>query len=396
MRIGSKPTIRDVAKRAGVSVATVSYVLNDNRNEAIGEQTKRKVWEAVRALNYHRAAAAVGLARQKTRNIGIVLYSDDSALTNHFYSFVIEGVIRETMDRDYNLLFSYVPSRYRGRQDLPKIVREANVAGVIFVSRIYPKMLRDIQQSGIPLIAIDNHPRMKNIASVQIDNWGGGELAARHLLSLGHERIAVIGDVPDRPSIAARCEGFAETIRQHGIEFSMETNVLTADALSFEQGHRCTLAYLRKVPATTALFCANDEVAAGALQAVHELGRRVPDDVSIVGFDDIVMSNYTAPPLTTVSVGKEQLGRSATAWLLDKVEDRVAPDQERVAPVQLIVRASTQAVSKRTAPAVSKAIAPAVGKAIAPAVGKVTAAAVGKATRRPRRGSKVRGARVEG
>src|SRR5258708_28852318 len=109
--MGSKPTIRDVAKKAGVSIATVSYVLNNNSDEVISDQAKARVWSAVRALNYHRAAAAVSLARQRTRNIGIILNPGHSDVTNPFYSFVIQGIIREVMDHDYNLLFSYLESK---------------------------------------------------------------------------------------------------------------------------------------------------------------------------------------------------------------------------------------------------------------------------------------------
>src|SRR5258708_10294106 len=142
--MGSKPTIRDVAKRAGVSIATVSYVLNNNLEEVISDHAKERVRKAVRALNYHRAAAAVSLATKRTRNIGIILYPGHSDVTNPFYSFVIQGIIREAMDRDYNLLFSYVEPKYRGSQDLPKVIREANVAGVLFVRRINPPILSDM------------------------------------------------------------------------------------------------------------------------------------------------------------------------------------------------------------------------------------------------------------
>src|SRR5579883_722638 len=151
--MGSKPTIRDVAKKAGVSIATVSYVLNDNSDEVISAPAKQRVWSAVRALNYHRAAAAVSLATKRTRNIGVILYPGHSDVTNPFYSFVIQGVIREAMDRDYNLLFSYIESRYRDRRDLPKIIREANVAGVLFVGHINVPMLCDIRDSGIAVVA---------------------------------------------------------------------------------------------------------------------------------------------------------------------------------------------------------------------------------------------------
>jgi LacI family transcriptional regulator len=339
--MGLKPTIRDVAKRAGVSIATVSYVMNDSSEEVISEQAKQRVWGAVRALNYHRAAAAVSLATQRTRNIGLFLYPGHSDLTNPFYSFVIQGIVREAMGRDYNLLFSYVESQYRDSRDLPKIIREANVAGVLFVGRIYPRMLCDIRDMRIPVVAVDHHPRIKRVASVQIDNRGGGELAAQHLVGLGHEHLAFVGWVAGIVSVIQRGEGFLRGLERHGIVGTKQKEVVPCDALLFDEGRKRSRELLTRNKRVTAIFCANDDVAAGALRAVRELGRSVPADVSVVGFDDIIMANYTDPALTTIGVGKEELGRLATARLLDLVERRRSDTHEDVVPVELIVRSST-------------------------------------------------------
>jgi LacI family transcriptional regulator len=335
-----KPTIRDVAKKAGVSVATVSYVLNDNPDEVISEQAKKRVLDAVRALNYHRAAAAVGLARQRTRNIGIVLYLDDNAVTNQFYSFVIQGVIRETMERDWNLLFSYIEATYRDSQDLPKVIREANVAGVLFVSRIVPRMLRDILESGIPVVAVDNYPAMRGISSIQIDNRGGGERAARYLAELGHRHLAFVGSVVERPSIVLRCDGFARALEKGGLPFSRERDIVPADTLTFDEGYGRSRELLRKNKKVTALFCANDEIAAGAIRAARELGRSIPADLSIVGFDNIIMGNYTDPPLTTIAVDKEQMGRRAAARLIEMLDGKSSDPVEEAVAAELVVRGS--------------------------------------------------------
>jgi LacI family transcriptional regulator len=337
--MGSKPTIRDVAKEAGVSIATVSYVLNRNSEEAISEQVKERVHRAVRALNYHRAAAAVSLARQRTRNIGVVLYPVDSDVTNPFYSFVIQGVIREAMDRDYNLLFSYIESKYRDSRDLPKIIREANVVGVIFVGRVEPEMARDIRQLGIAIVGIDHGPRIKGVTSVQIDNLGGGELAGKHLLDLGHRSLAFIGPMGRNFSILQRWEGFSHALDAAG--GALKREAVACESLTFREGYSRARELLKKNTALTAVFCANDEVAAGVLRAAHELGRSVPAELSVVGFDDIIMANYTDPPLTTVSVGKERMGRRATARLLEVVDDNKEEGREEVAPVELVLRSST-------------------------------------------------------
>jgi DNA-binding LacI/PurR family transcriptional regulator len=338
--MGSKPTIRDVAKEAGVSIATVSYVLNRNSEEAISDQVKERVLRAVRALNYHRAAAAVSLARQRTRNIGMVLYPVDGDVTNPFYSFVIQGVIREAIDRDYNLLFSYVESKYRDSRDLPKIIREANVVGVIFVGHyIDAEMVRDIRQLGIAVVGIDHGPRIKGVASVQIDNHGGGELAGKHLLDLGHRHLAFVGPVTRNWSIVQRWNGYNHALDAAG--GAVKREVLACDSLTFREGYSGALDLLKKNTGVTAAFCANDEVAAGVLRAAHELGRSVPRDLSVVGFDDIIMAKYTDPPLTTVSVGKERMGRRAAARLLEVVDENKEEGWEEVAPVELVLRSST-------------------------------------------------------
>ncbi len=343
--MGSKPTIRDVAKRAGVSIATVSYVLNDSSEEVISEQAKQRVWTAVRALDYHRAAAAVNLATKRTRNIGIIHYLGQSDVTNPFYSFVIQGVIREAMDRDYNLLFAYVESRYGGTRDLPKMIREANVAGVLFVGHIYPRMLCDIRDSGVSVVAIDHTPRIKGVASIQIDNHGGGEIAARHLLGLGHERFAFVGGAMRVGSIAERSEGFFQHLEQQGITRPSDRELVLCDTLSFHEASDRSRELFKRNKTVTAIFCANDEVAAGTLKAAHELGLSVPGDVSVVGFDDIIMSNYTEPPLTTISTDKEQMGRHSTVRLIDLVEGRRTDSDEDTVPVALVPRKSTAAPS---------------------------------------------------
>jgi DNA-binding LacI/PurR family transcriptional regulator len=339
--MGSKPTIRDVAKQAGVSIATVSYVLNNTSGEVISHQVKSRVWTAVRALNYHRAAAAVSLATRRTHNIGVVLGPDQNDVTNPFYSFIIRGIIWEVMARQYNVLFTYVESKYRGTRDRPRLIREANVAGMIFVGRVSRAALSDAQESGIAVVAVDHHPRVKKVASVQIDNIGGGELVARHFLDLGHESLAFVGHVKGISSIVLRSEGFSRWFNYWGSVRGNRVEVVQCDELTFADGHRRSRDLLERNRDVTAIFAANDEVAAGVLRAARELGRQVPGDLSVVGFDDIVMAKYTDPPLTTVNVGKEQMGRSAVMRLLDMIEGRRSDTGEDVVPAELVVRSST-------------------------------------------------------
>ncbi len=336
-----RATIRDVAEHAGVSTATVSFVLNGNVSESISEGVKSRVLGAARALNYHANAAAAGLARMRIRNIGVVFYKEDDAITNNFYSFVVQGAIKEAVERDYNLLFSYVDTTYKGFEDLPKMVREKNAVGVLFMRRAHPMMIKDIKALSIPVVLVDTYPRVSSVNTLEIDNAEGGRLAAEHLFSLGHERIAMLVPRGAVTSIEQRLVGFRAAFEERGRRFSRTLNVVETDGLSYAAAHRAAASLLAKRSNVTALFCANDELAAGALRAAHEASYEVPRDLSVIGYDDILLSNYTDPPLTTIGVGKEYMGRRAMARLIELVEGADGTVKVELAPVKLVVRGST-------------------------------------------------------
>jgi LacI family transcriptional regulator len=302
--MGNHVTIKDVAKKAGVSITTVSFVLNKRPDVAISEGVRKRVWDSARELNYHPSALAAGLAGKRTRNIGIVNYLDDPVISNLFYSFVIEGLIMDPPARNYNVLFSYIESRYSGYQDLPKIIREKNVDGAIFLRRIEPRMVQDVVNRGIPVVLIDPYTPMKNVNTVDIDNRQGGFLAAEHLIELGHKAVA-------------------------------------SPTFTFQGGYETTRDILARNKKLTGLLCANDEMAAGVLRAAREAGRKVPDDLSVVGYDNITLGFYTDPPLTTINVAKQYMGKQAVTRLLELVELKDATVRRERVPVDLIVRGST-------------------------------------------------------
>jgi DNA-binding LacI/PurR family transcriptional regulator len=339
--LGRRATIRDVAERAGVSTATVSFVLNDNPNESISQAVKSRVLGAARELSYHANAAAAGLARKRIRNIGIVFYKQDDSITNHFYSFVVQGAVKEAVERNYNLLFSYVDTTYRSFEDLPKMVREKNAEGVLFMRRVHPNMIRDIDALSIPMVLVDTFPRVAGVNSFQIDNAEGGKVAGDYLFTQGHEHIAMLVPREAVPSIEQRLAGFRASFEKGDRRFSRSANVVVTDELDYYAAHRAMVSLLAKKSPITGLFCANDEMAAGALRAAHESGYDVPRDLSVIGFDDIVMSNYTDPPLTTIGVVKEHMGRRAMARLIELVEGIDARVKVELAPVKLVVRGST-------------------------------------------------------
>ena len=232
-----RSTIRDVAERAQVSTATVSFVLNNNPNEAISDKVKKRVLEAAAALSYHPSATAAGLKRKHTHNVGLIFYKEDDAIANQFYSYVVQGAVKEAVERDYNLLFSFVGASYTGFNDLPKVIRERNVEGVLFIRQTLPKMIRDLQSFGLPIVAIDNTPRIKGIDSLQIDNRLGAGLAAAHLVELGHRRLAFLGPVEAPPSVEERAEGFTERATSFG---APKPQLISAAEFNFDAAYAAT------------------------------------------------------------------------------------------------------------------------------------------------------------
>ena len=341
-----RPTIKDVAFKAGVSTATVSFVLNNRPGQIISERVKERVWRSAEQLEYHPSASAAGLARQRTNNVAILFYQSAHLISNLFYSFVIQGAIREATQREYNLMFSYVDRDYKGPADLPKVIRERNTEGVLSVQRISNEMVSDIQSRGVPIVAVDCHPIPTGVGLLQMDNHRGGGLAAEHLLELGHKRISIIIGHDVRPSIDHRVDGFLAAAAARGVPLSRKNNVVRATSLSFNEGYTAAKALLSQKRRPTAIFCANDEMAAGALRAASELGILIPSELSVVGFDDITLSAYTNPPLTTVGGDKERLGSRAMARLIDMIESGEQKQFREDVTVDLIPRDSTGPAQK--------------------------------------------------
>jgi DNA-binding LacI/PurR family transcriptional regulator len=332
-----KHTIKDVAKEAGVSIATVSFVLNATPGQVISIEVQKKVKLAAKKLDYHPSASASGLARKHTSNLAVVFYRREDLISNQYYSFVVQGAIKEAMRQGFNLLFSYIEAEYAKGEMLPKVVREKNAEGCIFIHEIDPQLVRDIESRGIKVTAIDNYPDMENIDSVSVDNVHGGLLVMEHLAKLGHKNIGIVFSADDRPSINGRLAGY----RQAAEKASIKLKEYRCGSLTFEDSFLETTRLLSLKSRPTAVVCINDEMAAGAVRAVHSLGLHVPNDVSIVGFDNITMSNYTDPPLTTVGSDKEEMGARAVRRLHEMIREKKVGTVQDLLSVELIVREST-------------------------------------------------------
>ncbi|MEV6342583.1 LacI family DNA-binding transcriptional regulator [Actinoplanes sp. NPDC051851] len=337
--------MRDVAKLAGVSHQTVSRVVNDHPN--VRAETRERVLAAMRSLNYRRNLAARTLATRESHTLGIIgfettlfgpesmLYGIESAARGAGYLVSVATVrelshrpVREAMDR-------------LAQHDVDGIIAIAPKPAVITALTHAPAGLACVAVGGAnPVVgpASGAGSGFDQFPTVRVDNAAGARLATRHLLDLGHATVHHAAGPPDWPEAQARVDGWRETLYAAGAVVPPVTPGWWDAAAGYEQGRR-----LAADPEVTAVLCANDRIALGVLRAMHENGRRVPEDVSVVGFDDMPDSGYFMPPLTTVHQDFAELGRRALALLLrhmSRPDDGAPPENVVVAP-DLILRTST-------------------------------------------------------
>jgi LacI family transcriptional regulator len=323
-------TIRDVAAQAGVSVATVSRVFN--QKGPIREETVRRVMDVAGALQYVPHAGARSLSTRSTRTIGVVLPD----LHGEFFSEVIRGIDLAARAAGYHLLLS---GSHADRDEMRAVVQAVRglVDGLIVMSPdLDPHALVGDLPQGIPAVMlnsmVDGHP------SITIDNAGGARDVVRHLAKLGHECIAFITGPARNADAEQRRRGFRAGAKSQNIQ-PLEIAGHFTEESGYEAGKK--IAALKKRP--TAVFAANDSMAIGALSAFRDAGLRVPDDIALVGFDDIPIARFLDPPLTTVKVPIAELGRRGLQLLLAPEEDNHPARLE----TSLVVRRSCGAERKR-------------------------------------------------
>ena len=333
-------TIKEVAERAGVSQSTVSLVLNNKKS--VRESTRKKVLQVIEEMDFHPRRSARTLASKRTGNIGFVISDIHFTRAEPFYTRIFLGCEFEARRFDYYILLTSVGETF-SRKNLPRFLKEGNVDGIIAAGSMNDKWLYEMRKMGIPVVLIDYFPPKQKWPCVLIDNVEGGREAVRYLLELGHEKIAFIGGSAFHPSIQGRYRGYVMAMEENGLNWQdwvirdeIETRV--------EDGYNATKKILLKKEIPTALFAANDAMATGALKAIHEKGLKVPDDISVIGFDNIEVTNHTEPPLTTMSVRMEEMGAKAVNMIHDIIDQKKSLQEKILVPVDLVKRSSCKAI----------------------------------------------------
>jgi LacI family transcriptional regulator len=333
------PTLSDVAKLAGVSTATVSKVLSNT--PYFTEETRLKVMRAIDELGYSPNLPARALASGKTEIIGVVFpYVNDPLFTDPFVLYMLQGIERECHERGYNMLLSTPRLSHEGPDDhYLRLVQSRYLDGIIALDNVpFASVLEPVHKRGIPCVAIGYHPTRYH---VRTDDYGGGAQLMQHIIELGHREIGIIS-VPESLnfSINYRLNGMRAAAQAFDIDYDM-LPVVEGD-FSVSSGAAAAAALLSEHPTLTALICLNDRMAMGAVQHVRTIGKRVPEDVSVIGYDDIPAASSFAPPLTTISNQAPLLGQTAAILLFDLLDGKDV--DSAVISTQLILRETTAPV----------------------------------------------------
>jgi LacI family transcriptional regulator len=325
-------TIIDVARDSGVSYSTVSRVLSGF--EFVKEETRQRVLDAAHRLGYVVNIGARSLAGGKSQIIGLLV----PGLDNGYIGEISRGIDEELARVNYDLML-YTTHRQRGKESLHvRAIANGLTDGLLLIVPLATDYLPALQEQKFPYVLIDQGDLNNQSATVDATNWQGAYDATSYLIRLGHRRIGMITGLMLISSAVQRYEGYKAALAAHQIAFDP---ALVAQGDFWQpRGYQATLELLSRAAPPTAIFASNDLSAFGAMEAIREQGLRIPEDVSLVGFDDVPQASLVHPKLTTVRQPLDQMGRQAVRMLLEQIETPDCPPRRISLETQLIVRDS--------------------------------------------------------
>ena len=332
-------TSQDVADSAGVSRTTVSLVLNDVEGIHISPETRQKVRDAAEKLGYVPNATAQALATQRARAIGLVMTrSPHHIASDTFLPQILVGLLDVAKQHKLRLLIEAVDAEHQDRVYL-ELARAKHIDGMILLTpRIDDLGLKKLENVDTPVVLMGNLAD-SDLCSVEVNNYFSGKKAVQYLLDLGHTNIACISNAPPSYKAATdRVQGYKDALIAAGI--NPDEDLIQHADFDPQSGFACMQALLNSGKEFTAVFVASDNVSMGAKSAVREAGLRIPDDISMIGFDDIPWAQYSDPPLTTIRLPAQKMASEACMLLLDLMKGLETDVQHLVLDTELVVRKS--------------------------------------------------------
>lgn len=331
-----KITIKDIAKMAGVSTATVSMVLN-NKDEHISELTKEKILQIAKEYNYVPNTMARSLVTKQTKTIGLVIPD----IANPFFPEIARGAEDKANEAGYNIIFCNTDDNIEKEQRYVDMLSEKMVDGIIFTAssdRNY--WLDKLHKQSIPIILLDRDiPLNGNVGRIVVNNQQGTYEGTKYLIEKGYKEIAFINGNIANETAKNRLAGFKSAMQDHGVELRSER--ILEGSFKREWGYGAATWLLSQEIEFDAVVCGNDLIAIGAIRALKDAGKRIPQDVAVLGFDDIYMAKLVEPELSTISQPKYEMGYKASELLINMIEKKENMEQLIIFDTKLVIRKST-------------------------------------------------------
>jgi len=324
----------DIAKLAKVSPTTVSHVINETR--FVMPETKRRVLEIMKKLKYQPNLLARSLATGKTRTIGLVI----SDIRNPFYPELVQGVEELAVKNDYNIFLCNTDYDIeKGLKSIGALINRKTDGIIVASSQVDSSIINQLMDTDVNFILVDWGKRNVNVDSLYLDYRVGMAEAMAHLISLKHRNIYFISGPKTLKTAKIRIRNFIGVIEKHSDD-NLNYRILEGDH-KMEGGFRAAQKILKEEILPTAVVCSNDLTAIGAMKAFKAGGIKVPDDISIIGLDNIALTEIVSPALTTIGLERYRIGKTSMELLLNRIKDKKLPKQTRTFKTKLIVREST-------------------------------------------------------
>jgi DNA-binding LacI/PurR family transcriptional regulator len=333
-------SILDIAKEANVSYQSVSLVINNK--DGVSDETRGRISEIIQRMGYQPSDIARSLVAGRTFTLGCI----SESLTDFALSEITENIKTEALSKGYFLITASAPNKEEARSLFDQFMRRRVDGLIVFDPSMdrRDQLLSNAVENGFPVVYVGAFPEKKNTSGIRPDDIQGGRSAANVLLEHGHRDIAVITGPLNEECASDRLKGFIEELNSNNCHISKE-RIETCDWLP-QSGYQAMMNLLEKQLPITALFCQSDMIAIGAMRAIRERNLCIPEDISIIGFDDIPLSNYLEPPLTTIHQDFDEIGRHAARLLIEKIEDPAKEPEFIFVENTLVIRNSVSTLSK--------------------------------------------------